>query len=104
MFGTGSDDYELFEEDGEFVLSIEMPGFDVEDIKVGWDDGRLSVAASREDRGGEQQRTYRRTFRMPKRIAEDEIRARYKNGVLDVYLPTVEEPEVRGTEIPIETE
>jgi HSP20 family protein len=30
--GFGSDDYELFEEDGEFVLTVEMPGFEPEEI------------------------------------------------------------------------
>ena len=28
---------------------------------------------------------------MPKEIEAEEIRARYKNGVLDVYLPAVED-------------
>jgi len=30
--GFGSDDYELFEEDGEFVLTVEMPGFETDEI------------------------------------------------------------------------
>ena len=34
LFETGSDDYELYEEDGEFVLNVELPRFDVEDIDV----------------------------------------------------------------------
>ena len=103
FFGIGSDEYELYEQDGEFVLSIEMPGFDVEDIEVGWHEGRLTVAAEREDEGRNKRRTYRRSFRMPKEIEDEEIRARYKNGVLDVYLPAVEGARVKGTKIPIET-
>lgn len=103
LFGFGGDEYELYEQDGEFVLSVEMPGFDVEDIAVGWDDGRLSIAAEQEDEERNKRRTYRRSFRMPKEIDEDEIRARYKNGVLDVYLPTVEGATVSGKEIPIES-
>ncbi len=49
LFETGSDDYELYEEDDEFVLNVELPGFDVEDIDVSWDDGMLNIAAERED-------------------------------------------------------
>ncbi|MFB6266625.1 MAG: Hsp20/alpha crystallin family protein [Halodesulfurarchaeum sp.] len=104
IFGGRSTDYDLYEKDGEFVLSIEMPGFEVDDIQVGWDEGLLTVAAHRSAEEQKRQRTYRRQFRMPREVDEDEIRARYQNGILDVYLPTMEGPEVSGTEIPIETE
>ncbi|MFB6152920.1 MAG: Hsp20/alpha crystallin family protein [Halodesulfurarchaeum sp.] len=104
VFGGRSTDYDLYERDGEFVLSIEMPGFEVDDIKVGWDEGRLTVAAHRSAEERERRRTYRRQFRMPREVDDDEIRARYKNGILDVYLPTTEGPEASGKEIPIETE
>ncbi|MFB6113139.1 MAG: Hsp20/alpha crystallin family protein [Halodesulfurarchaeum sp.] len=103
LFGFGGDDYELYEQDGEFVLSIEMPGFEVDDIEVGWHEGQLTVGAEREDEERGKRRTYRRSFRMPKEIDEDEIRARYKNGVLDVYLPAQEDATVKGKKIPIES-
>lgn len=103
LFGTGSNDYELYERDGEFVLSVELPGFDPDDIEVGWREGRLTIAAERTDARRDETRTYRRSFRMPKTIDDDNIRARYETGVLDVYLPSIEEPTVRGKEIPIET-
>ena len=32
LFESGSNDYELYEEDGEFVLSVELPGFDPAEI------------------------------------------------------------------------
>jgi len=43
LFETGGDDCELYEEDDEFVLSVEMPGSAVEDIDVAWDNGVLEV-------------------------------------------------------------
>jgi Molecular chaperone (small heat shock protein) len=70
LFGAGSDDYELFEEDGEFVLSVEMPGFDPDEIEVGWHKGRLTIAAEQHDERRGRSRTYRRSFRMPKEIDE----------------------------------
>lgn len=102
VFGTGSDEYELYEKDGEFVLSVEMPGFDTDDIEVGWHEGRLTIAAEHDDDRREETRTYRRSFRMPKVIDDENIRARYQNGILDVYLPSVEETSVKGKTIPIE--
>ena len=91
LFGTGSGEYELFEDDGEFVLSVEMPGFDPDSIEVGWHDARLTIAAEQEDERRNETRTYRWSFRMPRVIDEDNIRARYQNGILDVYLPAVED-------------
>jgi len=102
LFGTGRDDYELYEEDGEFVLSIEMPGFAREEIDVNWYDGRLNVAAEHEDESRGRVKTYHRTFRVPKEIEPDEIDARYTNGVLEVRLPILEGATARGHTIEVQ--
>lgn len=105
LFGDGSlgaDDYELYEEDGEFVLSVEMPGFEREEISVAWDDGLLNVGAEHVEDGRNRKRTYHRRFRFPKEIDTDAITAEYTNGVLEVRLPIAEDIELRGKEIPIE--
>jgi len=34
LFGTGRNDYELYEETDEFALTVEMPGFDPEEIDI----------------------------------------------------------------------
>lgn len=95
-------DYELFEDDSEFVLILEMPGFDTDEITVAWDDGLLNVAAEHvaEDRG--QKRTIHRRFRFPKEIDEDAIDVEYTNGVLEVILPVAEDATVPGKTIPVE--
>jgi len=98
----GSDDYELYEEDGEFVLTVDMPGFEREEIDLAWDDGVLNVAADHVDDERGRKKTYHRRFRFPKDIDEEEISARYENGVLEVTLPTLEETAARGRAIPIE--
>lgn len=102
LFGTGADDYELYESDDEFVLSIEMPGFDPEDIDVSWHDGRLNVAAEQEDERRNRKRTYHRSFRFPSQIEDESITAEFRNGVLEVTLPSAEGVGTKGKEIPIE--
>jgi len=102
LFETGSDDYELYEEEGEFVLSVELPGFNVEDIDVTWDDGMLNIAAEHEDEERNQRRTYHRRFRFPKRVDDAEIAARYQNGILEVRLPVTQGATARGKEIEVE--
>lgn len=102
LVGTGADDYELYEQDGEFVLSVELPGYQPDDIEVAWHDGRLTIAAERDDDRRGERRNFRRAFRMPKEIDDESIRARYQHGILDVYLPSVEEATATGKSIPIE--
>ena len=101
LFGTGRNDYELYEEDDEFVLSVEMPGFDPEEISVSWNDGVLNVAAEHEDEARGQRKTYHRRFRFPKDVDDDAITAEYTNGVLEVRLPVTTGAAVTGTEIEI---
>lgn len=101
LFGR-SDDVELYEEDEAFVLSIEMPGFDREEIDLTWDDGRLRVAAEHVDEARDRKRTYHRTFRLPKQVENEEIDATYRNGVLEVTLPIARGAAQRGRSIEIE--
>ena len=69
-FETGSSDYELYEGDDEFVLSVEMPGFDPGEIDVTWDDGVLNTAGEHTDDQRNRHRTYHRRFRFPKTVAD----------------------------------
>ena len=101
VFG-GGDGYELYEDDGEFVLTVELPGFDRDAIDVNWFEGRLTVSAERTDEERNRHRTYHRTFRMPKEIDPDGIAAEYRNGILEVRLPAVEGAPPRGTAIEVE--
>ncbi|MFQ3293123.1 MAG: HSP20 family protein [Halobacteriales archaeon] len=103
LFGTGRDDYELYEEDGEFVLSVEMPGFDPEEITLSWDNGVLNVAAEHEEEKRNERKTYHRRFRFPKTIDDEEISAEYNNGILEVRLPVETGAHVSGKEIDIKT-
>jgi len=96
------DDYELYEEDDEFVLSVEMPGFDPEEIAVTWDDGVLNIAGEHTDDERNRRRTYHRRFRFPKTVADEDISAQYRNGILEVRLPVTEGATARGTEIEID--
>jgi HSP20 family protein len=103
LFETGNNDYELYEEEDEFVLSIEMPGFEPDEMEVSWNDGVLNIAAEHEDEQRNRRKTYHRRFRFPKDVAEDEISAKYTNGILEVRLPVLTGATVSGTEIEIQS-
>jgi HSP20 family protein len=101
LFETSSNDYELYEEDGKFVLSVEMPGFDPQEITVTWEDGVLNIAAESEDEARGQRKTYHRRFRFPKNVDDEAIEAEYDNGILEVWLPVETGATVTGTEIEV---
>jgi HSP20 family protein len=101
LFESGSNDYDLYEEDGEFVLNVELPGFDPEEITATWDDGVLNIAAEHEDESRGQRKTYHRRFRFPKNVEEEGIVAEYNNGILEVWLPVETGAVATGTEIDI---
>ncbi|MDZ7850373.1 MAG: Hsp20/alpha crystallin family protein [Halodesulfurarchaeum sp.] len=102
LFETGNRDCELYEEDGEFVLSLELPGFDPEEMTVTWDKGVLNIAAEHEDDTRGKRKTFHRRFCFPKAVTEKEISASYTKGILEVRLPQVTGATVTGSEIPIE--
>ena len=97
----GGSDYELYEADDEFVLTVDMPGFETDDIDVTWDDGVLNVAAEHVDDERGQKKTYHRRFRFPKTVVDEEIAAEYRNGVLEITLP-IADLTTRGEEIPVD--
>ncbi|RNJ27507.1 Hsp20/alpha crystallin family protein [Halosegnis longus] len=108
VFGANSplglfdgDDYELYEEDGEYVLTVDLPGYDREAIDLTWHDGRLTVAAEHVDEERGRKRTYHRSFRFPKAVDHEQIAAAYTNGVLEVTLPIATE-QATGMTIDIE--
>jgi HSP20 family protein len=84
VFGSGN--AEMYEEDDEFVLTFEMPGFERDDTDLVWDEEgrRINVAAERVDEDRGRRRTYHRTFRAPKEVDPDGIEATYRNGVLEL--------------------
>lgn len=102
IFGDTYDGVDLYEEDDAFKLTVDMPGFERDEITVAWNDGRLNVAAEHVDEAHGRKKTYHRSFRLPKEIEVDEITASYRNGVLEVTLPIPADAVSKGTQIEVE--
>lgn len=87
---------DLADEGDEFVFVMDLPGFEREDIDLTFDEGLLSIRASRdaeEDSDGFRSMHSRRIGKqvsVPKEVVAEEITATYRNGVLEVHLPIVE--------------
>lgn len=102
LFGSWTDDYDLYEEEDEFVLRVELPGYSPEEMSITWEEGVLNIGAEHTDDTRGEQREYHRRFRFPKSVEESDIYAQYDNGILEVRLPIATETELTGTEIEIQ--
>ncbi|MCO8266881.1 archaeal heat shock protein Hsp14 [Haloferax prahovense] len=88
---------DVTDHDGEIVVTVDLPGYEKEDISLSVANRTLTVEATREldeERAdGEYLRrerrheSARRTIRLPEAVDEDGASASYHNGVLTVTLP-----------------
>lgn len=101
-FGSAFEGVDLYEGDDAFVLTIDMPGFERDEITITWDDGRLNIAAEHVDEAHDRKKIYHRSFRLTKDVGVEEISASYRNGVLEVTLPLPADAVSTGTQIEVE--
>jgi len=101
--------------DKEYVLSIDLPGVDKENIDISLQDGYLTIEAVRNNHTeGEQEERYNyvirektygrmtRTFYVGDGIREENIKAKHENGILTVVVPKYKEEEKTFKKIAIE--
>jgi HSP20 family protein len=100
---------DVWETENEVVYAFDLPGIPEEKISVEFEDGALTVTAERErtqesseDRYYRFERrygTFSRTIALPQGVAEDAVKADYRNGVLEVRVQKPEQPKPRKIEI-----
>jgi HSP20 family protein len=101
---------DISETDEEFVVSADTPGMKAEDIKISVANNVLTLRGEkknvREDKEENFHRieraygSFERTFSLPSGVDSQNIRAKYKDGVLEVRLP--KSREAKPQEIKVE--
>ena len=94
-----------------FVLRADLPGVSQKYIKVSFTGDTLTLRAERkredEKREGSLHRTERvygafeRTFTLTSPVRGDQIKATYRDGVLEIRVPKAEEAKVREVEVQV---
>lgn len=78
-----------------FDIAIDMPGFDKKDIELTLQNGYLKVEAKREENQNDEdnfvrrERSYScaRTYYVGEAIKEEDVKAKYNNGTLELFVP-----------------
>jgi HSP20 family protein len=103
---------DVVETDEEYRVTAELPGLDEKDFDVVIEDGVLTLKGekveTRTSEEGETRRretrsgSFERRFHFAAPIAQDDVKANYRNGVLTVTLPKPPEARPQVRSIPVE--
>jgi HSP20 family protein len=102
---------DIFEEGNELVVKAELPGVKKEDMEVTLEGDTLIIRGERkQEKEVKEDHYYRkessygsfsRQFTVPAGITSADIKASYKDGILEVRLPKPAQPESAKTTIPV---
>jgi HSP20 family protein len=100
---------EIADDERELRVSAEVPGLEEKDIELLIDDGMLTLRGEKTSETDDKKRQFseryygrfERRVAIPYEIAEDQVKATFRNGVLDVTLPKTERAQSRARRIAI---
>ena len=105
-------DVDVEEKEHEYLVSVDIPGVDKNDVKVTVEGNLLTIRGERKYERTEDQDgtchcsermfgTFSRSFSLSKKIDSGKITAKHKDGVLSVSLPKAEEAIEKEIEIQV---
>ena len=90
---------DIQEDENKYLLEVDLPGYNKEDIKIDVTDGYLTINAKITKEDNDEDKNYvrrerftgeaTRSFYVGEDIKEDEIKASFKNGILTLEVPKV---------------
>lgn len=102
---------DIKEKENGYELSMEVPGFDKEDLKLDLEDGYLTVSAehnkTNEEKDNEghlirQERYYgntKRSFYVGDAVTKEDIQAKYDKGILNIFVPKKEVKKIEDKQL-----
>ena len=107
---------DIKEKGDKYLLEVDLPGYEKEDIKIEIDDGYLTVHASMNKDVDESDKNSKyvhkeryvgecsRSFYVGEEINEEDIKASFKNGTLKIELPKKEQKKLEDSKKYIDIE
>ncbi len=102
---------DIVETEYAYSVRVELPGLKKDDVNINFNNNTLTISgesttSDKEAKEGKvihqerHQRSYRRTMRVPRHVDIENIHAEFKDGLLEVVLPKIEDGD-KGSEVEI---
>ncbi len=102
---------DVVENEDSYVVNADIPGMNKEDIKIDIDDNTLTIKGEKKLENKEEKENYIRiersygsffrTFALSENVDRENIKANYKDGVLELTLPKKEEAKPKQIEVEV---
>jgi HSP20 family protein len=102
---------DVHEDENAFVVQLDLPGVEKDNIKVKFGDDTLVVSGERKHESNADEKNFHRVERaygsftrsisVPKDVDSEKISASFKNGVLEITLPKADEVKAKEIEIKV---
>jgi HSP20 family protein len=110
-FGVWTPAIDVEETDAEYLIKADLPEVKKEAVKVGIEDGTLSIEGERrqekEEKGTKYHRVERsygrfvRRLTVPTDVNQSQVAAEFKDGVLKVHLPKAAEARPKSVDVKV---
>jgi HSP20 family protein len=98
---------DVYESDAAYTVAVDLPGIDRATLDISVDDDTLAIKGTKPGLETTQHRAERprgkflRSFSVPASVDQKEIKADYRDGVLQVHLPKRQERKAQRVEIKV---
>lgn len=91
---------DIYEKNNAYVIEMDVPGFDKNDIEINLDNGYLTISASHEENNDDNTKNYirreRNSYKCSRKfylgdVSYENIKAEFNNGILKIVVPKKEE-------------
>ena len=110
-FADWAPSVDIDEQDDKYLIKADLPGVDKKDIDVKLENGMLSIRGEKhtetETGKGKRHRTERfhgtfaRSFTLPESVDAEKVDAKYKDGVLTLVIPKMEQARPKSIDIKV---
>jgi HSP20 family protein len=103
---------DVFEEKDDIVVKAELPGIEKDNIEVNLADHTLTIKGEKKKeeeikeanyyRAERSYGSFLRTLDLPRDVRADQVKASFKNGILEVRMPKTEEAKAKEIKVKVE--
>jgi HSP20 family protein len=109
--GDWSPRVDIAETDKEFIIKVEIPGVNKEDVKVTVENGALTIRGERKQEKEEKNKrfhrverfygSFTRSFPLPENVDGTKIDASFKDGMLNLQIPKTAESKPKVIDVTV---